>query len=253
MSYLHFLVVSLALFKNTIMKANIYLIPSPIGTGAIDTVLPDYVKKIINKIDYYIVEDLRTARRFLKKAEIQTSIDDLKFMVLDKHTQPQELEAFLLPISKNKDIGIISEAGVPCIADPGAEIVKLAHKKNIRVIPLVGPSSILLALMASGLNGQNFAFAGYLPIQTRNRTEKIKFLENRSVKENQSQIFMETPYRNQKLLEDILKTCRSNTKLCIATDITLDTEFIKTKTVQEWKANMPDIHKRPTIFIIQGE
>jgi len=235
------------------MKANIYLIPSPIGTGAIDTVLPDYVKKIINKIDYYIVEDLRTARRFLKKAEIQTSIDDLKFMVLDKHTQHQELEAFLLPISKNKDIGIISEAGVPCIADPGAEIVNLAHKKNIRVIPLVGPSSILLALMASGLNGQNFAFAGYLPIQTRNRTEKIKLLENRSVKENQSQIFMETPYRNQKLLEDILKTCRSNTKLCIATDITLDTEFIKTKTVQEWKANMTDIHKRPTIFIIQGE
>nr|MQY80215.1 SAM-dependent methyltransferase [Bacteroidota bacterium] len=180
------------------MKANIYLIPSPLGTGAIDTVLPDYVKKIINKIDYYIVENVRTARRFLKKAGIQTAIDDLVFMILDKFTQSQELEKFLIPITNNKDIGIISEAGVPCVADPGAEIVKLAHKKNIRVIPLVGPSSILLALMASGLNGQNFAFTGYLPIQTRNRTEKIKFLENRSIKENQSQIFMETPYRNQK-------------------------------------------------------
>lgn len=234
------------------MKANIYLIPSPLGTGTIDTVLPDYVKKIINKIDYYIVENVRTARRFLKKAGIQTLIDDLEFMILDKHTQPQELEKFLIPITNNKDIGIVSEAGVPCVADPGAEIVKLAHKKNIPVIPLVGPSSILLALMASGLNGQNFAFAGYLPIQTRNRTEKIKFLENRSVKENQSQIFMETPYRNQKLLEDLLKTCQLNTKLCVATDITLDTEFIKTKTVQEWKANIPDIHKRPTIFIIHG-
>ena len=252
MFYLHLLVVSLALFKNTIMKANIYLIPSPLGTGTIDTVLPDYIKKIINKIDYYIVENVRTARRFLKKAGIQTLIDDLEFMILDKHTQPQELETFLLPISKNKDIGIISEAGVPCIADPGAEIVKIAHKKNIRVIPLVGPSSILLALMASGLNGQNFAFTGYLPIQTRNKTEKIKFLENRSVKENQSQIFMETPYRNQKLLEDLLKTCWSDTKLCIAADITLTTEFIKTKTVQEWNENIPDIHKRPTIFLIQG-
>jgi 16S rRNA (cytidine1402-2'-O)-methyltransferase len=234
------------------MKGKIYLIPITLGPTLIEHVIPEYVKRIICTIDYYIVENVRTARRFLKKAGIQSSIDDLRFMILDKHTQPEEPEFFLLPIYKNKNIGIISEAGVPCIADPGAEIVRLAHAKNIQVIPLTGPSSIFLALMASGLNGQNFAFVGYLPVKSPDRIKKFRFLEKRSREENQSQIFMETPYRNQKLLEDLLKTCRPDTKLCIACDITFTREFIKTKTIQEWKANIPDINKRPAIFILQG-
>jgi len=227
-----------------------YLIPASLGSDKTNYFLPDLVFSIINKIDYYIVENERTARRYLIKLGIKTPIDDLQFYILDKHTDPNEKVKFLDPARHGNNMGVISEAGTPGVADPGADIVEIAHRENIRVVPLVGPSSILLALMASGLNGQNFAFTGYLPIQKNEKTQKIKQLEMRSGKENQSQIFMETPYRNQKMLDDLFKTCLPQTRLCIATDITMDSECIKTKTIAEWKANPPDIHKRPTIFIL---
>ena len=229
-----------------------YLIPASLGSDKTNYFLPDLVFSIINKIDYYIVENERTARRYLIKLGIKTPIDDLQFYILDKHTDPNEKVKFLDPARHGNNMGVISEAGTPGVADPGADIIEIAHRENIRVVPLVGPSSILLALMASGLNGQNFAFTGYLPIQKNEKTQKIKQLEMRSGKENQSQIFMETPYRNQKMLDDLLKTCSPQTRLCIATDITMDSEYIKTKTIADWKASPPDIHKRPTIFILQA-
>jgi len=232
------------------MEASIYLIPASLGSDKTNHFLPDLVFKIINKINHYIVENERSARRHLIKLGIKTPIDDLQFYILDKYTKPNETGKFLDPARHGNNIGIISEAGTPGVADPGADIVKIAHRENIRVIPLVGPSSILLALMASGLNGQNFAFSGYLPIHKNEKTQKIKQLEMRSGKENQSQIFMETPYRNQIMLDDLFKTCSPQTRLCIATNITMDTEYIKTKTIADWKANPPDIHKRPTIFIL---
>lgn len=234
------------------MKLSIYLIPASLGSDKTDNFLPDIVFSIINKIDHYIVEKERTARRYLIKLGIKTPVDRLRFYILDKHTGEQEKSEFLEPARQGANMGIISEAGTPAIADPGAEIIKIAHKENIRVVPLVGPSSILLAQMASGLNGQNFAFTGYLPIQQNEKKKKIRQLEMRSRKGNQSQIFMETPYRNEKILEDLLKICSPKTRLCIAADITLDTEYIKTKTIAEWKASHPNIHKRPTIFILQA-
>ena len=234
------------------MEASIYLIPASLGSNKANHFLPDLVFSIINKIDYYIVENERTARRYLIKLGMKTPIDDLQFYILDKHTDPNEKAKFLDPARHGNNMGVISEAGIPGVADPGADIVEIAHRENIRVVPLVGPSSILLALMASGLNGQNFAFTGYLPIQKNEKTQKIKQLEMRSKKENQSQIFMETPYRNRKMLDDLFKTCSPQTRLCIATDITMDSEYIKTKTIADWKTDTPNIHKRPTIFILHA-
>jgi 16S rRNA (cytidine1402-2'-O)-methyltransferase len=179
-------------------------------------------------------------------------LKNLVFFELNAHTPPSEYTSFLNPALMGTDIGIISEAGNPGIADPGAVIVKLAHEKNIQVIPLVGPASILLALISSGMNGQNFAFNGYLPIERTERIKKIQFLESRSKTEHQSQIFMETPYRNMKLLEDILNSCKPFTMLCIAVDITLENEFIKTKSIADWKKNIPQIDKRPAIFIVHS-
>ncbi|MCK4662263.1 MAG: SAM-dependent methyltransferase [Bacteroidales bacterium] len=232
------------------MQGKLYLIPSTLGGNSIDDVIPLNIKNIINKINFYIVENVRTARRYLKKLEIQTSIDNLTFFTLNKHTSSNDIINYLDPIFNNNDIGIISEAGLPGIADPGAEIVKIAHQKKIDVIPLTGPSSITLALMASGMNGQNFSFVGYLPIKQNERIKKIRFLEKKSKTENQTQIFIETPYRNDSLLADILINCNSHTFLCIATDITLENEFIKTKTINNWKKKMPKLNKRPTIFLL---
>ncbi|RLD32544.1 MAG: SAM-dependent methyltransferase, partial [Bacteroidetes bacterium] len=169
---------------------------------------------------------------------------------LDKHNPGSLIKQFIVPLLENHDMGLLSEAGVPGVADPGSDIVQLAHQNNIKVIPLVGPSSLLLALMASGLNGQQFAFSGYLPIQSHQRKKAIQSLEKRSKIENQSQLFIETPYRNISLLNDILNTCQSGTLLCVAADITLDSEFIQTKRIKEWKAKLPDIHKKPAIFIL---
>jgi 16S rRNA (cytidine1402-2'-O)-methyltransferase len=230
--------------------ATLYLIPTSLGESPFDSILPARNTQIVTDLMYFIVEDVRTARRFLKKANPSIDIDTLTFFILNQHTSPEELSSFLKPMFAGNDMGVLSEAGCPAIADPGADVVAIAQQNNFRVVPLVGPSSILLSLMASGFNGQSFAFVGYLPIQPDERSKALKKLESRAYSENQSQIFIETPYRNMKMLEEILKTCQSNTRLCIAVDITLETEFIKTKTIKEWKTQLPDLNKRPCIFLI---
>ena len=232
------------------MSAKIYLIPTTLGDSPVENVIPQYIVDIINQTNYYIVENVKTARRYLIKAGIQTKIDDLTFYELNKHTSPKNYESYLNPIKENHNIGIISEAGTPGVADPGADIVSIAHRENIPVVPLVGPSSILLSVMASGLNGQNFAFVGYIPVKKHERTKKIKMLEKRSKLENQTQLFIETPYRNQQLLNDIISCCNPETMLCIAADITLNSEFIKTKKIRDWRKELPDLKKRPSIFLI---
>jgi len=233
------------------MSGKLYLIPTTLGESSINNVIPSFVVEIINQTNHYIVENVKTARRYLIKAGIKTKIDDLTFYELNKHSSPEQYISYLNPIKENHNIGIISEAGTPGVADPGADIVAIAHEMNIPVIPLVGPSSILLSVMASGLNGQSFAFVGYLPISKPERIKKLKDLERRSQVENQTQLFIETPYRNNHLLEDIISTCNPETMLCIASEITLDTEFIKTKMIKEWKGKIPDLNKKPTIFLIK--
>lgn len=231
------------------MKGKLYLIPSTIGDTLIEHVIPPFNRSIINQIRHYIVENERSARRSLLKMGIECSIDELEFFVLNKHTRKEEIPEFLMKAETN-NLGLLSEAGVPCVADPGSEIVALAHQKNIEVIPLVGPSSILLALMGSGMNGQNFAFVGYLPAHKAERIKRIRQLEQRSKTEKQSQIFIETPYRNNQLLEDILGTCAPVTQLCLAADISTEKAFIRTFNISEWKKKKPDLNKRPTIFIL---
>jgi len=233
------------------MKGTLYLIPNTLGDCSLERVIPTANIEIIKKIRNFIVEDLRTARRFLKKIDKDISIDELRFYILNKHTPPETISGYLAPLADGSDVGIISEAGCPAIADPGAEVVRIAQSKNYRVVPLVGPSSILLALMASGFNGQCFAFAGYLPVPQNERVQAIKRLEKRAQNEKQSQLFIETPYRNMKMLEDILNTCQPKTQLCIACDITLASEYIKTKSIAEWKKEKrPDLNKRPCLFLI---
>jgi 16S rRNA (cytidine1402-2'-O)-methyltransferase len=233
------------------MKGKIYLIPTPLGEGALDKVLPIGNAEIIRNLKFFVVENERTARRFLKKTDRNIMIEDLQMVVLDEHTQQVSVEQYLKAVENGQDIGLMSEAGCPAIADPGADVVALAQALDIQVVPLVGPSSILMAQMASGFNGQNFAFAGYLPIKPDERAKALKKLETRAKNEHQSQIFIEAPYRNIKMFEDILKTCLPDTKLCVAVDITCETEFIKTKSVKAWKsAKVPDINKRPAIFIL---
>lgn len=231
---------------------SVYLIPSTLGDIAPLEVLPISIKQTIEKLDHYIVENEKTARHFIKKISPRKSQPSLKLFVLNKFTEPQEIPTFLNPCLEGYDVGILSEAGCPGIADPGAAVVKIAHEKNIQVIPMVGPSSILLALMASGMNGQNFAFNGYLPIDSSERKKYIKNLERKSKEDNQSQIFIETPYRNNKMLEELIKTLAPSTRICVAADITLPTEYIKTKTAINWKRENVDLHKRPAIFIIQA-
>jgi len=232
------------------MEASLFLIPTTLGDTDISKSLPEYNKSIILSIKYFIVENIRTARRFLKKIDSNIDINSLTFFTLDKHTSKESIASFLNPIFEGHSMGILSEAGCPAIADPGAEVVAIAQQKNIRVIPLVGPSSILLALMASGFNGQCFIFHGYLPIDNDQRIKTLKIIEQRIYSENQTQLFIETPYRNNKMLDDILRTCKSSTKLCIAADITLDSEYIKTRSVGDWKKQKPDLSKRPCIFAL---
>jgi len=239
------------------MQPSLFLIPvtlgeteTKLGINPIDRVLPSYNREIISQIGYFIVENLRSARRFLKKTDAAIAIDKLVFFELNKHTSPNTISDYLNPISEGHSVGVISEAGCPAIADPGADVVAIAQRKNIPVVPLVGPSSILMSLMASGFNGQSFAFHGYLPIDSNERVSKLKLLEQRVYAENQTQLFIETPYRNQKLVEDMLKTCKPSTRLCIAADITCEEEYIKTKTISEWKKQIPDLDKRPCIFLI---
>ena len=229
----------------------LYLLPVPLGDDAEpNTVLPETVARSIEFIDHYIVENEKTARRFIKAILPSKKQPELKLSVLNKHTQPSEHAFFLQPCMEGHNVGLMSEAGCPGVADPGAAIVKLAHEKNIQVVPLVGPSSILLAMMASGMNGQSFAFNGYLPIDKGDKKNALKNFEKLSQDRNQSQLFIETPYRNNKLTEDLLQILSPQTHLCIAADITLPSEFIKTKTVAQWKKEKPDLHNRPCIFII---
>lgn len=234
------------------MKGKLYMIPNHLGNENTALTIPSEVAGMACKLRYFIVENLRTARRYLRLLDNQMDIDNSTFFVLDKHTGPKEYSTFLNPIKDGHNIGIISEAGCPGVADPGAEIVKIAHQKNIEVVPLVGPSSILLALMGSGMNGQNFSFNGYLPIDKNERPKAIKQLEARSAKEKQTQLFIEAPYRNNALAQDILKHCRPDTLFCIACNVTLSDEYIVTKPVSAWKGKLPDLHKKPTMFLIQS-
>ncbi len=234
-------------------KGKLYLIPTRIGDNAPLEVLPISIKKIIESIDDYIVENEKTARLFIKKISSNKSQASLRINILNKFTKESELPTYLNACFEGKHVGLLSEAGCPGIADPGSEIVKIAHQKEIQVVPLVGPSSILLALMSSGMNGQNFAFNGYLPIEKSEKKAKLKKLERLSFEQGQTQIFIETPYRNNKMLEDICTSLNEYTRVCVASDITLPTEYIKTKTVKEWKHATVNLHKRPSIFIIQKD
>lgn len=231
----------------------LYLIPTRLGDNPPLEVLPISVKKIIEMVDDYIVENEKTARRFIKKVDSRKQQSALNFKLLNKYTQPEEIQNFLDDCKNGKPMGLLSEAGCPGIADPGADIVKLAHENNIQVVPLVGPSSIVLALMSSGMNGQSFAFNGYIPIDKSERKATLKRLERLSYEQDQTQLFIETPYRNNKILEDICATLHPNTRVCIACDITLPTEYIKTMTVNDWKHAKVDLHKRPAIFVIHKD
>jgi len=234
-------------------KGKLYLIPTTLGDIEPLEVIPHNVKNIIDSLTLFIAENEKTARRYIKKIAPSKLQSELEFSNMGKFAKEHEFESYLKPCLNGQSIGLLSEAGVPGIADPGAAIVDLAHKNNIQVVPLVGPSSILLAMMASGMNGQSFAFNGYLPIDSKEKKLRIKYLEKISFEKKQSQLFIETPYRNDKLLADLIKTLHPNTKLCIASDITLPNEFIKTLPVKLWKQQKISLHKRPTIFIIHKE
>jgi len=234
-------------------SGKLYLIPTRLGDNPPLEVLPISVKKIIELVDDYIVENEKTARRFIKKVDSRKQQSILKFEILNKYTQPEEIQHFLDCCKNGKSMGLLSEAGCPGIADPGADVVKLAHENNIQVVPLVGPSSIVLALMSSGMNGQSFAFNGYIPIDKGERKATLKKMERISYEQNQTQLFIETPYRNNKIIEDICSALHPQTRVCIACDITLPTEYIKTLTVKEWKHVKIDLHKRPAIFVIHKD
>ena len=230
-------------------KGSIYLIPNTLGENNFASVLPADVIRIVDSLDYFIVENEKTARAYIKRLLPEKQQREIKMEILDKHTDPLDLPLFLRPVENGANVGVISEAGVPCVADPGAEIVSIAHRKGLTVKPLVGPSSILLALMGSGFNGQQFTFRGYLPFDAAIRKRVFQAM-NKDLKDGITQIFMETPYRNNKLLEELMKVLHPETKLCIACDITLENEYIQTKTIAEWARNLPDLHKRPTIFLL---
>jgi 16S rRNA (cytidine1402-2'-O)-methyltransferase len=233
------------------MKPGIlYLIPTPLGDSGEELMQFPGNKDIIDSLEVFIVEELRTARRFLKKSGISRTIDSLTFFELNEHTVQEESELFLNPALEGKNIGLLSEAGLPCIADPGHSIVKLAHKKGMRVIPLVGPSSLMLALMASGMNGQQFIFHGYLPAKPNERVSALRSIEKDIHTHHRTQIFIEAPYRNQAMLESIRSSCHGDTRLCIAIDLTMESEYISTRSVAGWKNNLPDLHKRPAVFLL---
>ncbi|MGV8711963.1 MAG: SAM-dependent methyltransferase [Nitrosomonas sp.] len=232
------------------MTGTLYLIPAPISEEQIASVLPSAVQQKIAEISCFIVERPKTARQFLRHIETHHSLQELQLRTLDEHTPSNHFQELLKPLMNGFDVGLLSEAGCPAVADPGADLIRLAHQKNIPVVPLVGPSSILLALMASGLNGQCFAFHGYLPIESSLRAKKICELEKLSNELKQTQIFIEAPYRNQKLFDDLVKVCSDTTDLCIASHLTAATEMIATKSIREWRGNLPNINKIPTIFLL---
>lgn len=232
------------------METALYLIPNLLGDTPVGNVLPSYNHDVIMGIRHFIVEDVRTARRFLKLVDRNIDIDSLTFSTLNVHTRPEEISGMLKPLEEGCPMGVISEAGCPAVADPGADVVAIAQKKGLKVVPLVGPSSIILSVMASGFNGQSFAFNGYLPIGQPDRMKRLKQLEQRAWSENQTQIFIETPYRNNKMLQDILSCCRPDTRVCVASNLTCADQSAITKTVQVWKKSVPELPKVPCIFLI---
>lgn len=232
------------------LTGNLYLLPNTLSNEEWDYVIPKGVKETSIPIRHFIVENIRTARRYLRKIGFKADFEEVTFYELNKHTDLQDIPSFITPIKEGYDIAIISESGLPCIADPGGKVVEYAQTLNINIIPLVGPSSLFLSLMASGFNGQNFAFVGYLPIDSPARAKAIKQLEKRIYSEDQTQIFIEAPYRNQKLFSFILQNAQANTKLCIAKEICGSKQWIKTKTIKEWKNQKVDIQKQNTIFLM---
>ncbi len=234
------------------MNKKLYLIPSPLSDGEIGDVIPQRILDLIQRINTYVVEDCRTVRRYLSKAGLKGKISDLEMYELNEHTSVEEIENLINLFEKVDEIGLVSEAGLPAVADPGAKLVELCHKKDIQVIPLVGPSSLMLALMSSGLNGQCFAFNGYLPIKNDERKAKIRDLEKESKIKDQSQLFIETPYRNDSLMSDLLNTCKDSTKIAIAVNITAEDEQTFCKEVWQWKKSNFIIGKRPCVFILQS-
>ncbi|MEA5005732.1 MAG: SAM-dependent methyltransferase [Rikenellaceae bacterium] len=232
------------------MKGVLYLIPSPLGEGEIEEVIPQGVVSRIQHLRYFVVEEVRTARRYLSKCGFKGKIDTLTFFELNEHTDPSLVQGYLNPLIEGEDLGLISEAGLPAVADPGAILVKAAHNAGIKIVPFVGPSSLMMALMASGMNGQSFAFVGYIPVKPEERRAEIKRLEKLSVSTGQSQIMIETPYRNNAFLADLIQICAPSKVICVASSITTPEEFIKTMTASEWKKERVDLNKKPCVFII---
>lgn len=233
------------------MEAALYLIPVTLGDSPLEKVIPEYNKSIVLNINHFIVENIRSAKRFLSLIKSDIKTDDFTFYELNEHTDLKTISHYLDPLKKGVPMGVISEAGCPAVADPGAAVVEMAQNENLKVIPLVGPSSMIMAVMASGFNGQSFAFNGYLPVKPAERAYKLRQLESRAYKEDQTQLFIEAPYRNVKMLETILSSCRAETRLCIAAGITTAEEYIHTHTIAEWKKlPVPEINKIPAIFLI---
>lgn len=231
-------------------KGKLYLIPTPLAENTTDAMLTPVMKQTLMELDYFLVENTRTARRFVSSLKLGISIESLGFHLFDKNSTKQEVEQMCAPLRTGKSIGIMSEAGCPGIADPGNLAVKYAHEHEIEVIPLVGPSSIFMALMASGFNGQSFVFHGYLPIDKAKRQHKVRELEKEVYQKEQTQIFMETPYRNEQLFQDILQNCKPFTRLCVARDISGARQMVSTKSIKEWKKSKPELHKIPTVFLL---
>jgi len=241
--------ISLLHITGSSMKGIIYMIPVTLGNGKTDMTIPPAVRQLTNSLRLFAVEEIRTARRYLRSIDRTFPVDDTLFFKVGKHSDPSAMSEFFSRVEEGQDAGVMSEAGMPGLADPGNIVAEEAHHRGIRVIPLAGPSSIIMALVASGLNGQTFAFSGYLPIDAAGRQKTIRELEKRSAS-GQTQIFMETPFRNEKMFDDILTACKPSTRLCIAADITLETEYIRTRTIAEWKSYRPRLDKRPAVFLI---
>lgn len=231
-------------------KGKLYLIPTTLGDTEFSAVLPAAVLATVSSLETFVVEELRTARRFLSKAGHKGRIDSLSLFELNEHTPPEEVERLVSVLEEGKDVGLMSEAGLPAVADPGALLVAAAQQRDITVVPMVGPSSLMLALMGSGFNGQSFAFNGYLPVKPEERRAKIKLLEKLSAQLDQTQIMIETPYRNDAFFKELVSVCNPRTRICVAADITLPNEFIKTKTAASWQKKLPEIGKRPCVFLI---
>lgn len=228
----------------------LYLIPSPLGDVHPEKVIPRHTLEILRNLGQFAVEEIRTARRYLRKAGCPGDLEKTGFHELNEHSQPGDLAPVIATLMSGQDVGLLSEAGLPCVADPGHELVMEAHRQGIQVIPLPGPSSVMLALMASGFNGQNFAFLGYLPVKAQERLREIHRIEKTLYLQNQTQIFIETPYRNISLFNDLMKICAGETYLCIACDLTLETEWIRSLRIRDWKSESPEISKRPAVFLL---